>query len=68
MKRWIVRTLAAGIVVGSLGCAVHNPHGKPHPHGAPPGQVKKAMYRCGSCDVVKDVPGSCHGKSLILVP
>jgi hypothetical protein len=68
MKRWIGVALAAGVVMASLGCAVQNPQGKPHPHGAPPGQVKKAMYRCGTCNVVREAPGSCHGASLILVP
>lgn len=58
--------LALLLAVAVSGCK-HAPGLTKHPHGAPPGQIKKA-YRCGSCGITKDVPGSCHGKALILVP
>ena len=61
-----MKTLAALLLIAVAGCKVHAPGG--HPHGAPPGQVKKAMYRCGDCGVTKAVGGSCHGKVMILVP
>jgi hypothetical protein len=63
------RLAALGLILlacAAAGCKVHAPVG--HPHGAPPGQVKKAFYRCGTCGVTRDVGGSCHGKVMILVP
>lgn len=61
-----MKILAALLLLFALaGCKTHLPGG--HPHGAPPGQVKK-MYRCGSCGITKGGPGSCHGAALILVP
>jgi hypothetical protein len=65
MKKLAALLLAA---VGTAGC--HRPHvsGPAHPHGAPPGQVKKAVYRCGDCGITKAAAGSCHGKVMILVP
>ncbi len=66
MKRLFACALAAAFLLVPLGCHVHGV-GKPHPHGAPPGQVKKAMYRCGGCKVIKDFPGSCHGKVMIKI-
>jgi len=51
------------LLFAAAGCK----HGLKHPHGAPPGQVKKA-YRCGTCGISKSGPGSCHGAALILVP
>ena len=66
MKKVAALLLAA---VGAAGCH-HHPHmsGPAHPHAAPPGQVKKAMYRCGDCGATKASGGSCHGKVMILVP
>lgn len=58
----------AALLLPLLLVACHGHGMKPgHPHGAPPGQVKKA-YRCVSCGVTKGAPGSCHGAALILVP
>jgi hypothetical protein len=69
-----MKRLAALLIVVAIaaGCKVHphaaptNPVGKPHPQGAPPGQVKK-LYKCGSCGVTQSAAGSCHGKALIVV-
>ncbi|HEX7896489.1 MAG TPA: hypothetical protein VF950_01925 [Planctomycetota bacterium] len=55
------------LIVVSSGC-VHHSGGPSHPHGGPPGQMKKAMYRCGDCGATKASGGSCHGKVMILVP
>jgi len=62
-----MKTLAVALLAVLFlgGCKVHSPIG--HPHGAPPGQVKKA-YRCGTCGVTKSVAGNCHGKVMVLVP
>lgn len=61
-----MKTLAAALLalVALAGCK-HSPIG--HPHGAPPGQVKKA-YRCATCGVTKNAAGNCHGKVMVLVP
>ena len=50
------------------GCLVHHhPHGHgKHPHGAPPGQVKK-LYRCGHCHATSEVALKCHGKVMIVI-
>jgi len=63
-----MKTIAAALLLlcFAAGCKVHTPVGR-HPHGAPPGQVKK-LYRCGTCGVTKADAGSCHGKVMILVP
>ena len=60
-----MKTLAALLALALMsGCKVH----PSHPHGAPPGQVKKAVYKCGSCGVTKSAAGTCHGSALIIVP
>jgi hypothetical protein len=64
MKRLAV--LGLFLFACASGCKVHAPVG--HPHGAPPGQVKKALYRCGSCGVTRDVAVTCHGKIMVVVP
>ena len=63
MKRLAALLLLVATVAG---CKVH-PHGPVHPHGAPPGQVKKAVYKCGSCGVTQSAAGTCHGKALIVI-
>ena len=64
-----MKKLAALLLIAvASGCAHPSHGGMTHPHGAPPGQVKKAMYRCGDCGITKAAGGSCHGKVMILVP
>ena len=65
-----MKQLAALLLFAVAASGCHRPHvpGPLHPHGAPPGQVRKAMYRCGDCGITKAAGGSCHGKVMILVP
>ena len=66
MSKAAALALTAFLSIAASGCVVHG--NKPHPHGAPPGQVKKALYKCGTCGITQEAKGSCHGKVMILVP
>jgi hypothetical protein len=65
MKRLISVVLMALVAVGA-GCHVNAPGLKMHPHGAPPGQVKK-FFKCGVCGIKRDFVGTCHGQTTVEV-
>jgi hypothetical protein len=60
-----MKKLAILLLAALSGCRVHSPAG--HPHGAPPGQVKKAVYRCHSCGTTRGSADFCHGKLMVIV-
>jgi hypothetical protein len=61
-----MKKIAVLLLAALSGCVVHNaPSG--HPHGAPPGQVKKAVYRCHSCGTTRGSADFCHGKLMVIV-
>jgi hypothetical protein len=67
MKKPVALAIAVFLALGLPGCVhVHTPAPKGHPHGAPPGQVKK-MYRCGHCGGTGDVAIKCHGKLRVVI-
>lgn len=67
MRRLLTAVLAALVGLSVTGCHLHGPGVyKPHPHGVPPGQVKK-FFKCGVCGIKRDFVGTCHGQTTVEV-